>query len=58
MFALQRGEDSWHDSVRLCDDHVNTNSAVGGVKPKMKRLQEHSKEQTRLATTVTDEHSN
>lgn len=24
MFALQRGEDSWHDSVRLHDDHINT----------------------------------
>ena len=32
MFALQRGEDSWHDSVRLYDDHVNTNSAVGAWK--------------------------
>ncbi len=32
MFALQRGEDSWHDSVRLCDDHVNINSTVGAWK--------------------------
>jgi len=24
VFALQRGEDSWHDAVRLHDDHINT----------------------------------